>query len=175
MTNVFSFQKSSPEIDTTCFIAPTAAVIGQAKIGSNSSIWFQTVIRADINSISIGKNSNIQDGCILHVTHEHPVVVEDNVTVGHGVILHGCHVQSNCLIGMGSTILDGAVIGEGSLIAAGALVSPNTIIPPNSLVMGLPAKVVREVRPQDKIRQEISSQNYIGYARAYKQQFQSIE
>jgi len=162
-------KEKTPQIDDSAYIAPTAALIGDVVIGKNSSIWFHAVLRGDLNSIIIGNDSNIQDGCLLHVTHELPVVIEDRVTIGHGAIVHGCHIESDCLIAMGAVILDGAHIGQGSLIAAGAVVSPNTKIPPRSLVMGVPAKVAREMTEEDLNRTKFNWQHYVEYGRIYRQ------
>jgi len=162
-------KEKTPQIDDSAYIAPTAALIGDVVIGKNSSIWFHAVLRGDLNSIIIGNDSNIQDGCLLHVTHELPVVIENRVTIGHGAIVHGCHIESDCLIAMGAVILDGAHIGQGSLIAAGAVVSPNTKIPPRSLVMGVPAKVAREMTEEDLNRTKFNWQHYVEYGRIYRQ------
>lgn len=168
--NQFSFDGASPDIDQTAFIAPNATIVGRVSIGKESSIWFQCVVRGDINAITIGEQTNIQDGSILHVTHRNPLIVRDRVTAGHGVILHGCEVGHDCLIAMGAIVLDGAVIGDGSLVAAGALVPPGMQIPPNSLVMGSPAKVIRELTQQDRDRVMRGWQNYIGYGQSYRKQ-----
>lgn len=160
-----SFQ---PEIHETAFIAPTAVVIGRAKIAEGASIWFHCVVRADINQIEIGESTNIQDGCLLHVTNRNPLIIEARVTVGHGAILHGCHVESDCLVSMGAVVLDGSKIGTGSIIAAGAVVPPGVIIPERSLVMGVPGKIVRNVSPEDKHKIERGWQNYLRYSGVYR-------
>jgi gamma-carbonic anhydrase len=165
---IYRYMENSPEIDKSVFIAPNATLIGRVKVASGASIWFNTILRADINSIEVGKDSNIQDSCVLHVTHDHPVKVAERVTVGHGVILHGCTVQSDCLIGMGSVLLDGVVVNEGCMIAAGAVVAPNTNIPANSLVMGVPGKVVRTLVPVEQRKMETNWKSYINYARDYQ-------
>ncbi len=164
---LYKYLSYSPQIDSSVYIAPTATVIGQATIGNESSIWFNTVIRADINSIEIGSQTNIQDSCVLHVTNQFKVKIEDRVTVGHGAILHGCTIESDCLIAMGAVILDGAVIKSGSMVAAGSVVAPGTVIPPNSLVMGTPAKVTRSLSDDDKSKMRQNWQNYLGYAKTY--------
>src|SRR5579883_1992971 len=109
---IYSFNEFSPSVDDSAFIAPGSAIIGHVITGSESSIWFNSVIRGDINSVTIGKQTNIQDGCLLHVTHQHSIVVDDRVKVGHGAILHGCSIGSECLIAMGAVVLDGAFIGS---------------------------------------------------------------
>lgn len=165
---IYRYMGNSPEIDKSVFIAPTATLIGRVKVAAGASIWFNTILRGDINSVEVGKNSNIQDNCVLHVTNEHAVRVAERVTVGHGVILHGCTVESDCLIGMGSILLDGVVINEGSLVAAGAVVSPGTQVPANSLVMGIPGKVVRTLSVEERSRMSTNWNSYVSYAQEYK-------
>ena len=141
---IIPFDNKSPLIHPTAFVAENAMVIGDVEIGEDSSVWFGSVIRGDVNYIRIGARTNIQDHTIVHVnTGTHPTILEDEITVGHRVTLHGCYVESGCLVGIGSIILDGVRIGNQSLIAAGSLLTPNTQIPPRSLVMGAPAKVKR--------------------------------
>ncbi len=164
---IYEFQNQRPSLEDSSWVAPTAAVIGRVEIGAESSIWFNTVVRGDINHIKIGSKSNIQDSCTLHVTDEHAVEVGDRVTVGHGVILHGCVVEDDCLIGMGAVVLDGARIGKGSLVAAGAVVAPNTQVPPDSMVMGLPARVVRKLHDRDRKKFEKNWRNYLDLTRKY--------
>jgi carbonic anhydrase/acetyltransferase-like protein (isoleucine patch superfamily) len=163
----------SPEVQADVFVAPNATLIGRVTLKKGASIWFGAVIRGDINEIVIGADSNIQDGCLLHVTHDHSLFVGDRVTVGHGAILHGCTIESSCLISMGAIVLDGAVIGSGSIVAAGAVVSPQSKIPPNSLVMGIPGKVVRPVKAQDSAMIEAGWQNYLEYAGTYQKVLQA--
>src|ERR1043165_716249 len=135
------FNNTQPKIHESVFIAEDAVVIGDVEIGEDSSVWFGSVVRGDVNYIRIGARTNIQDHTIIHVnTGTHPTILEDEITVGHRVTLHGCYVESNCLIGIGAIVLDGARIGRNSLIAAGSLVTPNTQIPPGSMVMGAPAR-----------------------------------
>lgn len=144
----------------TQFIANSADVYGDVTLGEGSTVWFQSVLRGDSNSISIGKVTNIQDGTVVHVDHDAPVVIEDYVTIGHSCIIHGCTIHSGALIGMGSTILNYAEIGENSLIGAGSLVTENTVIPPNSLAFGSPARVVRSLTPEEI---ESNRQNALHY------------
>ena len=165
---IYRYMQNIPEVDKSVFIAPNATLIGRVKVGKGASIWFNTILRGDINSIEVGNDSNIQDNCVLHVTLERAVKVEERVTVGHGVILHGCTVKSDCLIGMGSVLLDGVVINEGCLIAAGAVVSPGTNVPANSLVMGVPGKVVRKLEPQERQRMQTNWKSYVEYSREYQ-------
>ncbi|MBO1307475.1 gamma carbonic anhydrase family protein [Enterococcus sp. 669A] len=144
----------------TQFIANSADVYGDVTLGEGSTVWFQSVLRGDSNSITIGKVTNIQDGTVVHVDHDAPVVIEDYVTIGHACIIHGCTIHSGALIGMGSTILNYAEIGENSLIGAGSLVTENTVIPPNSLAFGSPARVVRSLTPEEI---ESNRQNALHY------------
>ena len=139
----------APDIDPAAFVAPTAVVVGKVTMGPRASIWYGAIARADAEVIEIGADSNIQDGSTLHSDPGFPLVVGRGVTVGHGVVLHGCRVDDDVLVGMGSTVLNGAHIGSGSIIAAGAVVMQGAEIPPNSLVAGVPAKVRRETTEDD--------------------------
>ena len=141
---LLAFQNTTPRTDSSSYIAESALVIGDVRIGAESSIWFNAVIRGDVNYIKIGKRTNIQDGCVLHVAREkYPLIIGDEVTVGHNATLHACTIESRCLIGMGATVMDGSNIGENCIIGAGSLVTPNTVIEPGNMVMGSPAKVKR--------------------------------
>jgi carbonic anhydrase/acetyltransferase-like protein (isoleucine patch superfamily) len=163
-----SFAGIDPQVHETAFVAPDAIIIGDVHIGEDSSIWFGSVVRGDVNHIRIGARTNIQDSCVVHVTsNTHPTIVEDEVTVGHRVVLHGCHVESGCLIGIGAILLDGVRVGSRSLVAAGSLVTPNTHIPPNSLVMGSPAKVKRDLTPQELVHLDRSWRNYVDLKNMY--------
>jgi len=162
------FENHVPKVPDSVFVAPTAVIIGRTHIGEGTSVWFNTVIRADINKIEIGANTNVQDGCLFHVTNKHSLFVGDRVSVGHGAILHGCRVESDCLVSMGAVVLDGAVVGVGSIVAAGAVVAPGAVIPPGSLVMGIPAKVVRQVTEEDKLKIDKGWQNYLHYSGVYR-------
>jgi carbonic anhydrase/acetyltransferase-like protein (isoleucine patch superfamily) len=141
---LLAFQNTTPRTDSSSYIVESALVIGDVTIGAESSIWFNAVIRGDVNYIKIGKRTNIQDGCVLHVAREkYPLIIGDEVTVGHNATLHACTIESRCLIGMGATVMDGSNIGENCIIGAGSLVTPNTVIEPGNMVMGSPAKVKR--------------------------------
>nr|PZN04725.1 MAG: gamma carbonic anhydrase family protein [Bacillota bacterium] len=164
------FNGKKPSIHESCFIAPTADVIGDVTIGENSSVWHRAVIRGDMNGIKIGANSNIQDGTVIHVTKRHSVEVGNNVTVGHNAILHGCTVKDNALIGMGAIVLDGAVIGEGALVGAGSLVAEGKEIPPFSLALGVPAKVIRELSKEQLEAIKNNAEEYIKLAEKYKEE-----
>ena len=157
-----SYKGLKPKVAETAFIEGSAAVIGDVEIGEHSSVWFNCVLRGDVFYIRIGHHTNIQDGTIIHVTSgEFPTIIGNHVTVGHGVILHGCQVRDHSLIGIGSIILDEAVVGEESLIAAGSLVTPGTVIPPRSLVMGSPAKVRRAMTDEEVARINENWQHYV--------------
>lgn len=139
----------APDIDPAAFVAPTAVVVGKVTMGPRASLWYGAIARADAEVIEIGADSNVQDGSTLHSDPGFPLVVGRGVTVGHGVVLHGCRVDDDVLVGMGSTVLNGAHIGSGSIIAAGAVVMQGADIPPNSLVAGVPAKVRRQTTEDD--------------------------
>lgn len=160
----------TPEIGEDVFLAENATIIGDTVIDDGCSIWFNAVIRGDVNSIRIGKNVNIQDGSVLHTLYEKSTIeIGDNVSVGHNATIHGAKICSNVLVGMGATILDGAVIGENSIIAANALITSNTIVEPGSLYAGVPAKKIKEVSPeQTKDMIQRISNNYRMYASWYK-------
>jgi carbonic anhydrase/acetyltransferase-like protein (isoleucine patch superfamily) len=163
------FNAIHPQIHATAFSADNATIIGDVHIGEESSVWFGSIIRGDVNYIRIGARTNIQDATVIHVTTDtHPTILEDEITVGHRVTLHGCHVESTCLIGIGATLLDGVRIGRESLVAAGSLLTPNTIIPPRSLVMGAPAKVKRPLTDEEIANLHRSWQNYVRLAHQYK-------
>ena len=154
-----------PQIAASAYIDPAAVVIGDVVIGEESSVWPMTVVRGDVHHIRIGKRTNIQDGCVLHVMKDqYPLVLGDEVTVGHSVTLHGCNIHSHVLIGMGCIILNGAVIGENSIIAAGTLITERTVIPAGSLVMGSPGKVKRELTEEDCESIGKYAERYAGYS-----------
>ena len=140
---------SAPQLAADCYLAETASIIGEVILESETSVWYGAVLRGDVGPIRVGAGSNIQDNCVLHCLTGQPTILGRNVSVGHGAVLHSCTVEDDCLIGMGSVLLDGCVIGRGSVVAAGAVVSPGTIIPPGSVVMGLPGKLRREVTPAE--------------------------
>ncbi|HZS12600.1 MAG TPA: gamma carbonic anhydrase family protein [Nitrospirales bacterium] len=163
-----AFQGTRPTIAESAYIEETAVIIGDVVIGERSSVWFHTVVRGDVHYIRIGDRTNVQDLCMLHVTHDtHPLVIGHDVTIGHRVVLHGCTVQDRVLIGMGAVIMDGAVIGEDSVVGAGALVTEGTVVPPKSLILGTPAKVKRPVTEQELAWIRESAENYVRYARQY--------
>jgi carbonic anhydrase/acetyltransferase-like protein (isoleucine patch superfamily) len=157
-----------PAIHETAFVAPSADVIGEVQIGSHSSIWFQVVIRGDVNHIKIGERTNIQDHTMIHVTRKvSPCSVGDEVTVGHRAMLHGCSVGNRVLIGMGAIILDDAVIGDDCIVGAGALVTKGMKVPSGCLVVGSPARVTRPLRPEELKFLRQSAENYVKDAMEY--------
>lgn len=163
-----TFQGIKPTVPQSCFIEGTAVVIGDVVMGELCSVWFNTVIRGDVNYIRIGQRTNVQDLCMLHVTHDtHPLIIGDDVTIGHNVVLHGCTIKDRVLVGMGAIVMDGAVIGEDSIVGAGALVTEGTLVPPKSLILGSPAKVKRPVTDKELGWIQESAENYVTYARQY--------
>jgi len=149
-----------PQIGQGVFIGQGVVLVGNVTLGDGSSVWHNAVLRADINAVTVGHHSNIQDGSVLHVADDYACVVGNYVTVGHGVILHACTVGDDVLVGMGATVLDGAVIGEQCLIGAGALITQKTVIPPGSLVLGAPAKVARPLTPAERAALRASAEKY---------------
>ncbi|RMH35359.1 MAG: gamma carbonic anhydrase family protein [Nitrospirae bacterium] len=163
-----SFRGIMPTIAPSAFVDDTAIVIGDVVIGADSSVWFQTVIRGDVHFIRIGHRTNIQDLCLLHVTHgTHPLMIGDDVTIGHHVVLHGCTIKDRVLVGMGAVIMDGAVIEEDCVVGAGALVTARTHVPPKSLLLGSPARVKRTVTDEELAWIRESATHYVHYARQY--------
>lgn len=158
-----------PQVAPSAFIEETSAIVGDVVIGRESSVWFNVVIRGDVNFIRIGDRTNIQDGTVIHVSREtYPTILGDEVTVGHNVTLHGCTVGARCLVGIGAVILDGAELGEESMVAAGSVVSPGTIVPPRSLVMGAPARVKRTLTDAEVQGLKRSAENYVAYMKEYR-------
>ncbi|MEK6791528.1 MAG: gamma carbonic anhydrase family protein [Deltaproteobacteria bacterium] len=165
---LISYKGISPKVHETVYIEESAKVIGDVEIGEYSSIWFNAVIRGDVNYIRIGSRTNVQDNCTLHVTKDTcPLIIGGEITIGHNVTLHGCIVRDRCLIGMGAIVLDNADIGSDSIIGAGSVVTEGAKIGPESLVMGIPGKVVRQLKPDEIERIKKSAANYIEYAKDY--------
>jgi carbonic anhydrase/acetyltransferase-like protein (isoleucine patch superfamily) len=164
-----AYQGVLPTVHPSCFVDESAQVIGDVHLGEDSSIWFNTVVRGDVNSIRIGRRTNIQDLSIVHVTHERfATQVGDEVTVGHHVVLHGCRIGNRVLVGMGAIVLDGVMVEDDSLIAAGTLLSPGTHIPAGSLVMGSPGRIKRVLSPEERRSLRESADGYVGYAANYR-------
>jgi carbonic anhydrase/acetyltransferase-like protein (isoleucine patch superfamily) len=146
---IMPFQKRYPKIDPSAFVAENALVIGDVDIGPDTSIWFYSVIRGDTDRIRIGSRCNIQDACVIHVGDQQPTIIEDEVSLAHRVVVHGCRLKKRSLIAIGAIVLNGAEVGEESMIGAGSLVGPHSVIPPRTLAMGIPAKPVRTLREED--------------------------
>jgi carbonic anhydrase/acetyltransferase-like protein (isoleucine patch superfamily) len=172
---ISEFKQFFPKIGKRVFVAKSADVIGDIKIGDDSSVWFGVVIRADVHKVRIGKRTSVQDGAVIHVTHHKlpdrsdgsPTIVGDDVTIGHRAVLHGCVVEKACLIGMGAIILDGAKIGAESIVGAGALVTHGKIFPPRSLILGSPAKAVRTLSDDEVKELYLSAARYVNFKDEY--------
>jgi carbonic anhydrase/acetyltransferase-like protein (isoleucine patch superfamily) len=160
-----------PKVATSAYVDRSAQVIGDVEIGERSSIWPNVTIRGDVNHIRIGTESNVQDNSVIHVEHDvFPTIVGDRVTVGHSVTLHGCVIEDDCLIGIGAIVLNGARIGRGSVVAAGALVTEGAQVPEGSMVMGVPAKVKRQLTAEERDRFRENAQNYVRYREIYREE-----
>jgi gamma-carbonic anhydrase len=163
-----AYRGKAPQVAASAYVDAAATLIGDIVIGEESSVWPGVVIRGDVHYVRIGARTNVQDGSVLHVMRdEHPLILGDNVTIGHGVILHGCTIESRCLIGMGSIILNGARIGAGSIVAAGTLVTEGTTVPAGSLFMGHPGKVKRALAEADQKSIDDYAQRYVEYKNTY--------
>ena len=160
----------SPKMGNDCFIAPNATIVGDVVMGDDCSVWFNAVIRGDVNSIRLGNKVNVQDGAVIHCTFERSkTIIGNNVSIGHNAIVHGCVIENNVLVGMGSIVMDNAHIGSNSIIAAGAVVLENTIIEPGTIYAGVPAKKVKDIS-QEMISGEINriAENYLKYSKWFK-------
>ncbi len=169
-----SFQGTRPRVDASAFVAETAVIIGDVEIGPQSSVWYNCVVRGDVNSIRIGSRSNVQDLTMLHVTHKKhaddpgaPLIIGDDVTIGHSVTLHGCTLENGCFVGMQAMVMDRAVVGEGALVGARALVTEGTVVPPRTLWVGAPARYKRDLTPDEVAWLKKSPGNYVKYAQQY--------
>ncbi len=163
-TGRLTFNGHQPDLADSAWSAPSATLIGRVRLGEQASVWYAAVLRADLDTITVGARSNIQDGCVVHADPGVPVTVGEGVTVGHRAVLHGCTVGDGSLIGMGSVVLNGATIGPGSLVAAGATVLEGTDIPAGSLVAGTPAKVRRELTDEERSALQLSATQYVELA-----------
>jgi len=158
-----------PRVHPSAFIDDSAQVIGDVEIGEESSVWMCVVIRGDVNRIRIGRRSNVQDGTIVHVMKDtHPTVIGDNVTIGHGAVVHGCTIEDRCLVGMGAILLNGVTVGSGSIVAAGTLLPEGMQVPPRSLVMGSPGKVRRTLSDADLDEIQMYADRYVAYRLDYQ-------
>jgi carbonic anhydrase/acetyltransferase-like protein (isoleucine patch superfamily) len=165
---IYAFQERKPVLPEEYYIAGSAEVIGDVRLGNRSSIWFGTALRGDIEPIIIGERSNIQDNSVAHTSRNQPVILGDDVTVGHKAILHGCRIGNNCLIGMGSILLDGCDIGDNCIIGAGSLIGQGRSIPPGSLALGTPAKVIRSLSEEDFDEIRGFAERYVDLQRRYR-------
>ena len=163
---IVTFHGKTPQISSEAFVAETATLIGDVTVGPDSSVWYGAVIRGDCSRITVGCGTNIQDNAVLHTEIGHPLTVGDNVTIGHGAIVHCASVGSNTLVGMGAVLLDGAVVGDHCIIGAGAVVKENAVVPPGTMMVGVPAKPVRELTPE-QIAFLDGVSPYVGLARTY--------
>lgn len=164
---LMTFGSKYPTIHPSVYVDPSSVVIGDVRIGENSSIWPMSVLRGDINFIEIGMCSNVQDGVVAHLSDNFPVKIGNYVTIGHSAVIHACEIGDECLIGMNATIMDGAVIGEQSIIAAGTVLTGGTIIPPGSLVRGVPGKVVKELSIENRDSLKNWAEKYVAVSRQY--------
>ena len=164
---IYKFKETTPDIKKANFVAESADIIGDVTLDTNSSIWYNCTIRGDIESIRIGKNTNIQDNTVVHVGYDVGTVIGDNVTVGHSAIIHGCTIGDDCLIGMGAIILNHAVIGKESIVGAGALVTTEKKFPPRSLIMGSPAKVIRTLTDKEVEGSRKNTESYVEISKEY--------
>ncbi|MFL2889627.1 MAG: gamma carbonic anhydrase family protein [Pelagibacteraceae bacterium] len=165
---IYELEKNIPKLDPECWVAPNAIIIGKVQLNKNSNIWFNAVLRGDVEQITIGEESNVQDGSVIHTDPGCPVKVGKGVTLGHMVMLHGCEIEDDCLIGIGATILNKAKIGKNSIIGANALVTENKIIPERSLVLGSPGKVVRQITDEEIKHIKENSKHYVENFKKYK-------
>jgi carbonic anhydrase/acetyltransferase-like protein (isoleucine patch superfamily) len=165
---IVPFQGKHPKVDPTAYVAPGVVLVGDVTIGAHASVWFGSVLRGDDQSITVGEGSNVQDGTVIHVTLDTgPTTIGRNVTIGHGVRLHGCTLEDRCLVGIGAIVLDGAVVKTGSFVAAGALVGPGKVIPTGELWGGNPARKLRDMRPDDESFLDFDAKHYRRRAREF--------
>lgn len=165
---IMPYEGVSPTIDETVFIAPNAVVIGDTHIGARSSVWFNCVLRGDVNKIRIGAETNIQDGTVIHVdSRNYPTIIGDRVTIGHMALVHACTVGDDCLIGMKACVMDGAVVENGAIVAAGALVTPGKVVPSGQLWAGSPARYVRDLKDDERKWLAHSASHYASLAEKY--------
>lgn len=167
---MFSTNFRPKQIHPSAWIAAGAVVVGDVTLEENVNVWFQSVLRGDTESLSISANTNIQEGCIFHADPGYPLVLGEGVTVGHGAVVHGARVGDNTLIGIRSVLLNGVVVGENSIIGACALLTQNKVYPPNSMILGAPAKVVREITPEEIELNRLTAMHYVEKSKAFKQQ-----
>lgn len=162
----------SPQIPDDCYVAENATIVGDVKIGDQCSIWFNAVVRGDVNSITIGNKVNIQDGAVIHCTYQkHPTVIGNNVSIGHNAIVHGCTIHDNVLIGMGAIVMDNCVVESNAIVAAGSVITQNTVVPSGTIYAGVPARKVKDIDQSDFAGEiERISNNYVMYSGWFKDQ-----
>ena len=168
MATILPYRGVSPEIDKTAFVAATAVITGDVKIGADTGVWYGCVIRGDVNRVRIGSGVNIQDGTVVHVSGDFETVIENNVTIGHMALIHACILEEGCFIGMKACIMDGCVVETGAMLAAGALLTPGKHIPAGELWAGVPARYVRDIGEQEIAMIEFTAPHYVKMAKEYK-------
>ena len=169
MPPVLSYDGKAPRLAASVFLAEGSVVAGDVEIGEDSSVWFGTVVRGDVNHVRIGARTNLQDLTVVHVhAGKHPTIIGDDVTAGHRAVLHGCTVKDRCLVGIGAIVMDGAVVGPDAMVGAGALVPPGMVVPPGKLVLGSPARVIRDLTPAELASLRDTAARYVGYAAKYR-------
>ena len=170
MALIKSVRGHHPQFGDNCWYADNATIVGEVIMGRDCTVWFNAVIRGDVNSITIGDRTNIQDGAVIHCTYQrHKTVIGNNVSIAHNAVVHGCTLEDNVLIGMGAIVMDGATIGTGSIVAAGAIVTQNTIVPPGSIYAGNPARLLKAVSPEQAEIFSRTAKNYVMYANWFKE------
>jgi len=162
------YRDRQPKLGARAWVDVSAQVIGDVELGEDASVWMNSVVRGDVNGITIGARTNVQDNCVLHVTSRHRTTLGGDVTVGHSVTLHGCTIERLCLVGIGAIVLNGALVGEESIVAAGALVPEGMVVPPRSLVIGAPATLRRPVSEEERAELRRYAENYVGYKEDYR-------
>lgn len=171
MAIIKSLRGHTPQFGKGCFLADNAVVVGEVTMGDNCTIWFNAVVRGDVHSITLGNNTNVQDGAVIHATYKKSkTVIGDNVSIAHNAVVHGCTIEDNVLVGMGAIVMDDARVGTGSVIAAGAVVLPGTLIEPGSIYAGTPARRIKDTGPEMKEVITRTARNYPMYAEWYKQE-----
>ena len=169
MALIKSVRGNEPQFGNNCWFADNATLVGEVTMGDDCTVWFNAVVRGDVNSITIGNRTNIQDGAVIHCTYQRfKTIIGNSVSIAHNAIVHGCTLEDNVLIGMGAIVMDGAIVGTGSIIAAGAIVTQNTVVPPGSIYAGNPARFLKTVSPEQAEIFERTAGNYVLYAEWYK-------
>ncbi|OZI08625.1 gamma carbonic anhydrase family protein [Siphonobacter sp. BAB-5385] len=171
MALILPVQDHTPQLGQNCWLAPNATIVGDVSMGDDCTVWFNAVIRGDVNAIRIGNRTNIQDGAVIHCTYQKTqTIIGDSVSIAHNAVVHGCTIEDRVLVGMGAIIMDGAVIGTGSIIAAGAIVTQNTVVPPGSIYAGNPARFLKPVSEAAEEVFDRTANNYVMYAGWFKEQ-----